>query len=112
MTHDLWFLELENVIESLVVLGKSELIRSEDLPLHIRHANSRISAINLKLPDEGISLEEIEKEIIVQALEKHQGNQTRAARYLNISRKTLIYRMEKFGLMPAVDGAPSAMPAE
>ena len=96
--------ELENAIESLVVLGKSDVIRSEDLPAHIRNARSRISAISLKLPDEGISLEDIEKEIIVQALEKHQGNQTRTARYLNISRKTLIYRMEKFGLMPAADG--------
>jgi two-component system NtrC family response regulator len=53
----------------------------------------------LKLPDEGISLEEVEKEILVQALEKHHWNQTRASRYLNISRKTLIYRMEKFGLV-------------
>jgi two-component system NtrC family response regulator len=96
--------ELENAIESLVVLGKSDVIRSEDLPAHIRNARSRVSAISLKLPDEGISLEDIEKEIIVQALEKHQGNQTRTARYLNISRKTLIYRMEKFGLMPAADG--------
>jgi DNA-binding NtrC family response regulator len=104
--------ELENVVESLVVLGKSDVIRSEDLPQHLRNAKSRISAISLKLPDEGISLEEIEKEIIVQALEKHQGNQTRTARYLNISRKTLIYRMEKFGLMTASDGEPSAVPAE
>ncbi len=103
--------ELENAIESLVVLGKSEVIRSEDLPSHIRTARSRISAISLNLPDEGISLEEIEKEIIVQALEKQQGNQTRAARYLNISRKTLIYRMEKFGLMPAADGDSLAVPA-
>ncbi len=99
--------ELENVIERMVVLGQSGVIRSEELPSHIRHAKSRISAINLKLPDEGISLEEVEKEILVQALERHQWNQTRAARYLNLSRKTLIYRMEKFGLMPASDGAQS-----
>jgi two-component system NtrC family response regulator len=104
--------ELENAIESLVVLGKSDVIRSEDLPAHIRNARSRVSAISLQLPDEGISLEEVEKEIIVQALEKHQGNQTRAARYLDISRKTLIYRMEKFGLMPAGDGEPLAKAGE
>jgi two-component system NtrC family response regulator len=88
------------------------VIRSEDLPAHIRNARSRVSAISLQLPDEGISLEEVEKEIIVQALEKHQGNQTRAARYLDISRKTLIYRMEKFGLMPAGDGEPLAKAGE
>lgn len=90
--------ELENVIERLVVLGQSSVIHSEQLPPQVRQAKSRVSAINLKLPDEGIDLEEIEKEIIVQALEKHDWNQARAARYLNISRKTLIYRMEKFGL--------------
>ncbi len=91
--------ELENVIEHVVVLGRSDVIRSDDLPAQIRQAKSRVSAINLKLPDEGISLEDVEKEILVQALEKHQWNQTRAARYLDISRKTLIYRMEKFGLV-------------
>ena len=103
--------ELENVIEHAVVLGRSDVIRTEDLPSHIRHAKSQISSIGLRLPDEGISLEEVEKEILVLALEKHHWNQTRAARYLNISRKTLIYRMEKFGLVPVQDGsAPPLSP--
>ena len=66
----------------------------------IRQARSQVSAIRLELPEEGISLEEVEKEILLRALEKHQWHQTRAARYLNISRKTLIYRMEKYGLTP------------
>jgi two-component system NtrC family response regulator len=92
--------ELENVVEHMVVLGSSDVIGIQDLPPQIRNAASRINSINLKLPDEGIDLEEIEKEILLQALERHQWNQTRAARYLNISRKTLIYRMEKFSLMP------------
>lgn len=99
--------ELENVVEHAVVLGHSDKIRAEDLPPQIRQAKSRISSINLKLPDDGISLEEVEKEILVQALQKHQWNQTRAARYLNISRKTLIYRMEKFGLSQAESGSHS-----
>ncbi len=92
--------ELENVIEHLVVLGKGEVIKPEHLPASLRQAKSRISNISLKLPDEGISLEEVEKEILLQALEKHDWHQTKAARYLNISRKTLIYRMEKYGLIP------------
>jgi two-component system NtrC family response regulator len=91
--------ELENVMERLSVLATGHVIAAGDLPSEVRTSRSRISSIGLKLPDEGISLEEVEKEILVQALEKHQGNQTRAARYLNISRKTLIYRMEKFGLI-------------
>ena len=50
------------------------------------------------LPDKGIGLEEIERELLMKALEKFSGNQTQAARYLNISRRTLIYRMEKYSL--------------
>jgi two-component system NtrC family response regulator len=92
--------ELENVVEHLVVLGKGDVIKPQDLPPEIRQARSRVSNISLKLPEEGISLEEVEKEILLQALEKHQWHQTRAAKYLNISRKTLIYRMEKYGLAP------------
>jgi two-component system NtrC family response regulator len=52
----------------------------------------------LELPEEGISLEGIERELLLRALEKFKGNQTQAARYLDISRRTLIYRMEKHGL--------------
>ena len=96
--------ELENVVEHAVVLGVADEIRSENLPPHIRQANSRVSAINLKLPDDGIDLEAVEKEILEQALEKNGWNQTRSARYLNMSRKTLIYRMEKFAL-----GAPESL---
>jgi DNA-binding NtrC family response regulator len=50
------------------------------------------------LPPGGISLERVEKDLIVRALEKFNWNQTQAARYLDISRRTLIYRMEKFGI--------------
>lgn len=93
--------ELENVIEHVVVLGKGEAIRPEHLPADIRQQKSRIANISLKLPEEGINLEEIEKEILLQALEKHRWHQTNAAQYLGISRKTLIYRMEKYGLIAA-----------
>jgi two-component system NtrC family response regulator len=98
--------ELENVVEHAVVLGTSEVIRIEDLPAPIRQATSRVSSISLKLPDEGIDLEQVEKEILLQALEKCQWNQTKAARYLNISRKTLIYRMEKFSLATPASSTP------
>ena len=93
--------ELENVIERLVVLGKSNALREEDLPDEIRRTESRVASIGLKLPEEGIDLEGVEKELLLRALEKHGWNQTQAAKYLNISRKTLIYRMEKFGLQSA-----------
>ncbi len=100
--------ELQNVVERLVVLGKGKPIAPEQLPDEIRLAKSKISNIGLTLPNEGISLEGVEKEILLEALEKHHWNQTRAAKYLDISRKTLIYRMEKFGLEPPSDLVPSA----
>lgn len=92
--------ELQNVMERIAVLAKEERIGLVDLPPEIIRAESRIASINLKLPEEGIDLEAIEKEIIQLALEKCDWNQTQAAKYLNMSRKTLIYRMEKFSLAP------------
>ena len=92
--------ELQNVIERVSVLARTDKIGAEELPPEIRVASSRIANISLKLPEEGIDLEQVEKEILLQALERHSWNQSQAARYLNISRKTLIYRMEKFALLP------------
>lgn len=92
--------ELQNVIERVSVLARSNRIGVDELPAEVRSSGSRIGSISLKLPEEGIDLEQIEKEILLQALEKHSWNQSQAARYLNISRKTLIYRMEKFALLP------------
>jgi two-component system NtrC family response regulator len=91
--------QLENVIERVAVLSTADVIRAEDLPSDLHQAPNHIAAIGLKLPDEGINFEEVEKQILEQALEKNAWNQTRAAKYLNLSRKTLIYRMEKFGLV-------------
>jgi two-component system, NtrC family, response regulator len=90
--------ELENVIESAVVLSKGEELTAEDLPEIVRRQESRISKIYLDIPDDGISLEEVERELLVKAIEKAKGNQSKAARYLNITRKTLLYRLEKYGL--------------
>jgi two-component system NtrC family response regulator len=90
--------ELENIIERIVVLARGEEITLNDLPDFLRRERPAVEALHLDLPSHGISLEALEKELIVRALEKFAGNQTRAAQYLDISRKTLIYRMEKFGL--------------
>ena len=52
----------------------------------------------LEIPEQGTSLEEIEKELVQLALQQTRGNQTRAARLLDISRDALRYRIKKFGL--------------
>jgi two-component system, NtrC family, response regulator len=91
--------EMENVIERILVLSNGETITEDDLPEALRRAPAaKPSSLLLELPDEGISLEGIERELLLRALEKFKGNQTQAAQYLDISRRTLIYRMEKHGL--------------
>ena len=90
--------ELENVIERGLVLDKDGVLGLDDLPDRLRTPEHHVANLRMELPDEGISLEDVERELLVAALEKHNWNQTRAAAYLNITRSTLLYRMQKFGL--------------
>ncbi len=86
------------MLERLLVLSSSDLITEEDLPAELQRNAATPSTLWLDLPPEGISLEAIERDLISRTLERFEGNQTKAARYLDISRRTLIYRMEKHGL--------------
>lgn len=88
--------ELENVIERLVILCQENRVRKEMLPREILYSGNHDN--QFVLPDEGISLDEVEKSFIIQALEKTDYNQTHAARILGITRHTLLYRMEKYGI--------------
>ncbi|HVU44832.1 MAG TPA: sigma-54 dependent transcriptional regulator [Terracidiphilus sp.] len=92
--------QLENVIERMLVLSNGVQITEDDLPDELREVQGtqQKSTLLLELPEEGISLEAVERELLLRALEKFDGNQSQAARYLDISRRTLIYRMEKYGL--------------
>jgi two-component system, NtrC family, response regulator len=92
--------ELENVIERALVLDRDGAISLDDLPDALREParRGRLGRLRIELPDEGISLEEIERELLLAALDKHDWNQTKAAAYLDITRSTLLYRMQKFGL--------------
>ncbi|MBN9662738.1 MAG: sigma-54-dependent Fis family transcriptional regulator [Acidobacteria bacterium] len=90
--------ELENAIERMVVLSTTDEITESDLPESIQPAAPQRESLLLELPEHGISLEGVERELLLRALEKFQWNQSRAARFLDISRSTLIYRMEKHGL--------------
>jgi DNA-binding NtrC family response regulator len=90
--------ELENVIERLVVLTRGNEITVNDLPEFLRRERPVLEELRLDLPPQGISLDAVEKELILRALKKVDWNQTQAARYLDLSRKTLIYRMEKYNI--------------
>ena len=90
--------ELKNLIDRLVVLAHDSKISEDDIPIEIKQVKSSVANFLFTLPEAGIDLEEIEKEIIRQALDKNDWNQTHTAKYLNITRNTLIYRMQKFNL--------------
>ena len=90
--------ELQNVIERLVVLSQSDTIDLGQLPPKFQSASFSKGAHVLELPPGGYPLEEIEKEAVIQALQRNGWNQTRAASFLRIPRHTLIYRMEKYAI--------------
>lgn len=91
--------ELENVMERAIIIAHGDTITIDQVPndlcVKVQQVNQTIIS---DIPDEGISLEEVEKMLIIQALSKEGGNQTKAAQLLKISRHTLLYRMEKYGL--------------
>ncbi len=94
--------ELRNQIERILLLGTDGDIEEE----HFRRpsnappppSSTRRGGLSLILPEEGIGLEEVERELIRLALERFAGNVSRAARYLKVTRQTLIYRIKKHGL--------------
>lgn len=87
--------ELENAIERALVLDRDGTIGLDDLPERIVSQERRFGNVRIELPDEGLALESVERDLIAAALERHDWNQTRAAAYLDITRSALLYRMEK-----------------
>ena len=91
--------ELENAVERALIFHRGDVITMNDLPETIRAPRAKeVSSLPVSLPEAGLSLEGVEKELIVRALQKHDWNQSRAARYLGITRHTLLYRMDKHGI--------------
>ncbi len=89
--------ELQNTVERCVILRKGSVIQAHDLHLSTPAGKSE-SDIDLEIPEDGISLEEVEKKLIKNALAKSNGNRSGAARLLKIPRHVLIYRLEKYSL--------------
>ncbi|MGB9080297.1 MAG: helix-turn-helix domain-containing protein, partial [Desulfuromonadaceae bacterium] len=94
--------ELKNVIERAIILGNDETLLLEHLPLEIvakasQQSGAPVSAFHL--PPEGIDIEEVEKELIRQALEITEWNQSKAAKKLNLGIDAFRYRMKKFGYL-------------
>jgi DNA-binding NtrC family response regulator len=90
--------QLESAIERAILLCEGDQIGVEDLPVEIRQQAAPAAAFSFKLPPEGISFDEVEKSLIIQAMEQTNWNITRAAKLLDLSFRTLQYRLEKFGI--------------
>jgi DNA-binding NtrC family response regulator len=95
-------------------LGKSDLLGIENFPAQIKRLREQTDSTRtllgqLKLPESGISLietvEEMEKRLIQEALERTGGNKTKAAELLGITRKIMRYKAEKYGLANFKDEA-------
>jgi DNA-binding NtrC family response regulator len=92
--------ELRNVIERCVVLEESDQISTTHLPVDLagHQMAERRKNFQLILPAEGLALDEVEKDLIQQALARTNHNKTKAAQLLHISYDTLRYQVKKFGL--------------
>ncbi|HEX7477266.1 MAG TPA: sigma-54 dependent transcriptional regulator [Polyangiales bacterium] len=92
--------ELQNAIEQAVVLCKSERIELEDLPLS--HAPNEAESIRLMIP--GVTLAELERFAILRTLDAVGGSPSKAAAVLGISRRTIQYRLQEWGLARMAKG--------
>src|ERR1700730_5973426 len=90
--------QLESAIERAILLCESDLITIEDLPLEVRQEASPAAQGAFKLPAEGISFEDVERDLIMQAMEQTDYNITKSAKLLGLTFRTLQYRLEKFGI--------------
>jgi DNA-binding NtrC family response regulator len=92
--------ELRNAIERAMLLAEGETLTVDDVPLGVG-GTVRLSD-GVELPAGGIDLEQLERSLVVQALERTGWNQTKAAALLGVNRDQIRYRIEKFHLEKAV----------
>ncbi|HSH80072.1 MAG TPA: response regulator [Herpetosiphonaceae bacterium] len=88
--------ELRGMLERASVLAAGGAIEERHLPEHIRQVS--VPGTLIQLPREGLNLEAVEITLLRQALEQAHGNKSRAADLLGLTRHTLLYRLEKYGL--------------
>ncbi|MFI5090842.1 MAG: sigma-54-dependent transcriptional regulator [Terriglobales bacterium] len=123
--------ELKNAIERAMILEDEPVLRPAYLPFSVAQQHAHVTAFEhmspgvaasgalpngrslprLSIPDGGTSLEEVERALVEMALRQANGNQTHAAKLLDISRDALRYKMKKFGLMrPEEEEQPASQP--
>jgi two-component system, NtrC family, response regulator AtoC len=89
--------ELRNVVERAMLLAEGDKLEARDFPA----LKAMAAAFDpFELPAKGVDLEELERSLVMQALRRAGGNQTKAAAMLGLNRDQIRYRIEKFGLSP------------
>ena len=122
--------ELKNAVERAMILEERDEITPDYLPFAVAQQQSAYTAFETfvgkqrrrgrqavarrpqpaaswRFPQGGTSLEEVERELVDIAMTQANGNQTHAARLLDISRDALRYKLKKFGLIHAEEDEPS-----
>lgn len=99
--------QLESALERAILLCESDQITLEDLPPEMT-SGTRPAAVDgdsqFKLPPEGVNFEDVERSLIMQAMERTDNNITKSAKLLGLTFRTLQYRLEKFGFKKDGDG--------
>jgi DNA-binding NtrC family response regulator len=90
--------ELEALIERITVFSENQMITIEDLPVEITKKAAKVSVTIWDLPEHGIVLEELERQLISNALERSHGNMAAAAKLLGLSYRAFRYRANSYGL--------------
>ena len=94
--------ELRNVIERAIIFAEGPYIQIDDLIFSGETLNQQLPPTSTlyQIPDDGISIIELEKNILIQALKRSKGNQTKAAKLLHLSADTFRYRLKKYEISP------------
>lgn len=96
--------ELRNQIERIVLLEDDEIVRASHFRASVDSSPQLVvtksgTRLRLSLPPDGVNFADLEREVLREALARCQGNVSRAARFLSMSRQTLMYRMKKYALV-------------
>ncbi len=92
--------ELRNFCERMLILLSGQIVEPSNLPVefHTKITAIKTSIKQFELPESGIDLQDLEQQMIQQALTKTYGNRSQAARLLGLTRDTLLYRMKKYAI--------------
>lgn len=103
--------QLESALERAILLCENDTVTLEDLPPEMTQRGGSAAAAaalgsdeQFKLPPEGVNFEDVERSLIMQAMDRTDNNITRSAKLLGLTFRTLQYRLEKFGMKKEGDG--------